>query len=198
MGRRSRNTSQDCTFNGNGRLVKGKIAFLERSSSSEDDNHGHGHEEGGRAHRIRANHTQCLILGLKSNDVPRPICIHPTKLSALFPRGRTVHDLFSFFAPSPGLVVVLVPVRRKSRTPGQKEKKRSIRPHQARLLPYAYACTYRPWLALSICTYRVSVWFYRVLIPINRHPFSICFSSFCVAIRFHSHGPSGSLKPQLI
>ena len=40
VGGRSRNTSFDSTYNGNGR-VKGMIASFERSSSSEDDDDDH-------------------------------------------------------------------------------------------------------------------------------------------------------------
>ena len=170
------------------------IAFLERSSSSEDDNHDHEHEEGGRRSSSRNKsqlHSMCYPLTKVQRHFPSHLH-SPNKTQRTLPSRGTVHHLFSFSAPSPGLVVVLVPIRRKSRTRGRKEKNRSIRPHQARLLPYAYACTYRLWLALFICTYRVSVRFYCIPIPINRHPFAICFSSFWVAIPFHSHSVRSS------
>ena len=81
-------------------------------------------EERGRAHRIRANHTQCLILQRHSG-----YHLHsPNKTRRTLPSRGTVHDSISFSAPSPGLVVVPVLIRWKSRTRGLKEKKGSIRP----------------------------------------------------------------------
>ena len=66
------------------------------------------------------------------------------------------------------LVVVLVLIRGKSRTHRQKEKKRTNRPTNliSRLT--------RPCLGLWICTtYGVSIGFYCVTFPINRHTFVI-------------------------
>ena len=42
----------------------------------------------------------------------------------------------------------------------------------------AYACTYWPWLALSIFTYGVAICFCGVTVPINRHGFAIRFYTF--------------------
>ena len=57
-------------------------------------------EEGGRAHRIKPNETQCLTLRLKNNNNPRPFRIHPTRLSTLIPRGGQSMIYSRFSAPS--------------------------------------------------------------------------------------------------
>ena len=94
------------------------IASLERSSSS----------EGGQIHRIRTNGIQRLIHQLKNNRIPRPIPIHPTRLSVHVPRGE--QSIIDSRSPLPALVlvVVLLPIRGKSQTHGQKEKKPSNHP----------------------------------------------------------------------
>ena len=101
------------------------IASLERSSSSEDDNDNDEQERGGRRHRIRPDETRHLILRLKTNDIPRPIRIRPTRLGALFPRGGQSMIYSRFLLLAPVLVVVLVPIQGEGRTHGWKEKKRS-------------------------------------------------------------------------
>ena len=69
------------------------------------------------------------------------------------------------------LVVVLVLIRGKSRTHRRKEKKRTNRP--TNLISRLTRLT-RPCLGLWICTtYGVSVGFYCVTFPINRHAFVI-------------------------
>ena len=77
-------------------------------------------EEGGRAHKEPK--IQRLILRLKTNDIPRPIPVHPTRLSALFPRGGQYMIYSRSVLLALVLVVVLVPVRGKSPTRGPKEK----------------------------------------------------------------------------
>ena len=73
------------------------------------------------------------------------------------------------------LVVVLGPIRGKSRTHAWKEKKRPNRPTNViSRLTRPCLCPYIPALPLSICTtYGVSVGFYCVTFPINRHAFVI-------------------------
>ena len=84
------------------------IAFLERSSSSEDDNHDHEHEEGGRRSSSRNKsqlHSMCYP---PTKVLERHSASHlhsPNKTQCTLPSRGTVHHLFSFSAPSPGLVV---------------------------------------------------------------------------------------------
>ena len=99
------------------------IASLEQSSSSKNYNGDHGDEGGGRRPSSqRANEIQRLILRPKSNDIPRPIPVHPTRFSALFPRGGQYMIYPRSVLLALVLVVVLVPIRGKSPTRGPKEK----------------------------------------------------------------------------
>ena len=123
-----------------------------------------GEEEGGRVHRIRVGESQlCLILRPKTNDIPRPIHIYPTRLSVLFSRGGQVMIHSRSLLLALVLVVVLVPIRGKSRLHGRTMDGRRRNdqigpPSSPPVLPTAaYVCTHRLWLALSICTNRFSV-----------------------------------------
>ena len=110
----------------------------------------------------------------------------PNETQCTLPSWGILHDLFSFSVPSFGLVVF----PREDSDTGKEEEEMIKSPHQACLLPYADACTYRLWLALSNCIHRVSAHFY-VIVPINRHGIAIRFYVFWVDIRFHRHAPSG-------
>ena len=139
VGRRSRNTSYNSTSNGNGR-VKGMIASLERSSSSEEDD-----DDGGRR-SISPNKNQRH----STSDSPTKEQQHsssyshsPNKTQRALPSRGTVHDLFSFSAPSPGAGRSPSSNTRKesdTRTEGEETIKSPhqahLSPHQPRLLPY--------------------------------------------------------------
>jgi len=134
VGRRSRNTSFDSTSNGNGR-VKDMIASLERSSSSEDDND----DEGGGRRSTSPNKSQrnsTSYSPTKEQQHSMSNSHSPTKTQRNLPPRGTVHDLFSFSAPSP--VAGRGPsanTREESNT--RTEGEETIKsPHQARLLPY--------------------------------------------------------------
>jgi hypothetical protein len=86
------------------------------------------------------------------------------------------------------LVVVLVPIRGKSRTHGWKEKKRSS-PHQAHLLP-SLTPVHTGSSSRSPFVHTGSPFVSTEIVPINRHGFAIPFHEFWVAIRFHRCRPS--------
>ncbi|KIJ97326.1 hypothetical protein K443DRAFT_254259 [Laccaria amethystina LaAM-08-1] len=139
-----RNTSFGSTSDGNG-TAKGMILItsLERSSNSEDYNDDHNDEGGGRRwsspDKSQPNSTP---YSPTNNQRHSPSYSHKTQRT--LPSWGTVRDLFSFFAPSPGLVLVLVLMRGKSRAHGQKEKKRSNFPTKL------VSCRTRPCLRLYI------------------------------------------------
>ena len=139
VGRRSRNTSFDSTSNGNGR-VKGMIASLERSSSSEEDD-----DDGGRRSNS-PNKNQRHSTSYSPTKEQQHSASHshsPNKTQRALPSRGTVHDLFSFSAPSPGTGRGLSSNTREdsdTRTEGEGTIKSPhqarLSPHQARLLPY--------------------------------------------------------------
>ena len=132
VGSRSRNTSFDSTSNGNGR-VKGMIASLERSSSSEEDD-----DDGGRRSNSpnkNQRHSRSYSL-TKEQQHSAPHSHSPNKTQRALPSRGTVHDLFSFSAPSPGASRGPSANTREdsnARTEGEETIKL---PPQARLLPY--------------------------------------------------------------
>ena len=139
FGRRSRNTSFDSTSNGNGR-VKGMIASLERSSSSEEDD-----DDGGRrSNSLNENQRHSTSYSPTKEQQHSLSCSHsPNKTQRALPSRGTVHDLFSFSAPSPGAGRSPNSNTRKesgTRTEGEETIKSPhqahLSPHQPRLLPY--------------------------------------------------------------
>ena len=132
VGRRSRNTSFDSTSNGTGR-VKGMIASLERSSSSEDDDDD-GERRSNSPNKNQRHSTS--YSPTKEQQHSASYSHSPNKTQRALPSRGTVHDLFSFSAPSPGASRGPSANARKesdTRTEGEETIKF---PHQARLLPY--------------------------------------------------------------
>ena len=132
VGRRSKNTSFESTSNGNGR-VKGIIASLERSSSSEDED-----DDGGRrSNSLNKNQRHSMSYSPTKEQQHSASYSHsPNKTQRPLPSRGTVHDLFSFSAPSPGAGRGPSTNTREAsdtRTEGEETIKS---PHQARLLPY--------------------------------------------------------------
>ena len=132
VGRRSRNTSFDSTSNGNGR-VKGMIASLERSSGSEDDD-----DDGGRRSDSpnKNQRRSTSYSSTKEQQHSSSYSHSPNKTQRALPSRGTVHDLFSFSAPSPGASHgPSANTREESDTRTEGEETIKL-PHQARLLPY--------------------------------------------------------------
>ncbi|KIJ97341.1 hypothetical protein K443DRAFT_681613 [Laccaria amethystina LaAM-08-1] len=141
---RSRNVSFDSTSNGNGR-VKGMIASLERSSSSEDDDD--DQEKGGRrSNSPNKNQRHPTAYSPSKEQQHSASYSHsPNKTQRALPSRGTVHDLFSFSAPSPGTgFSASAPspgagrgANTKEGSDTRTEGEETIKsPHQARLLPY--------------------------------------------------------------
>ena len=131
VGRRSRNTSFDSTSNGNGR-VKGMIASLERSSSSEEDD-----DDGGRrSNSPNKNQRHSTSYSPTKEQHSTSHSLSPNKTQRALPSRGTVHDLFSFSAPSPGAGHGRS-ANTKEESDARTEGEETIKsPPQARLLPY--------------------------------------------------------------
>ena len=137
---RNLNTSFDSISNGNGG-VKRVIAFLKQPLSSKDANDDHDDEGGGRRssspNKSQPNSTSYS----PTNDQSRPTTFRilfafTLQDSAHSSLGGTVHDLFSFSAPSPGPghgPSANTMEESDTRTEGEETIKL---PLQARLLPY--------------------------------------------------------------
>ena len=107
-------------------------------------------QEEGLIHRIITNDVPRLIYQLKNNSIPRPIPIHPTRLSVHFPHGGQYTIYSPFLLLALVLVVALVPIQGKSQTRERKEKQRSNRPTKlASRLTKPASCRTRPYLRPS-------------------------------------------------
>jgi len=110
------------------------IASLERSSSSEDDNDDEGGRRSTSPNKNQRHSTS--YSPTKEQQHSASYSHSPNKTQRALPPRGTVHDLFSFSAPSP--VAGRGPsanTREESNT--QTEGEETIKsPHQARLLPY--------------------------------------------------------------
>ena len=173
------------------------IAFLERSSSSEDDNHDHEHEEGGRRSSSR-NKSQLHSMCYPPTKVQRHSASHlhsPNKTQRTLPSRGTVHHLFSFSAPNPWAGRSLS-ANTKEESDTRMEGEEKINSPSPSSSPALRLRLYIQALARALHLYLQGLRSF-LLYPHSHQqtPIAICFSSFWVVIRFHSHGPSVRSSP---
>jgi hypothetical protein len=155
------------------------IASLEWSSIPEDDN---DQERGGRRssspNKNQRHSTSYSPAKEQQHSASYSHSHSPNKTQHSLPPRGTVHDFFSCSAPTPG--VGHGPSANTREEAGRKRNDQITPPCSSLALPApAYARSYWPWLALFIdTTCGVSVRFYCVTIPINRHWFAIRFYAF--------------------
>ena len=130
------------------------------------------------SHCVRQGETDT---GEEVFEVERTFCVlfpSPNKTQGTLPSRGTVHGLFWFSARSFGVRCqswAIANMREESDARTEGAEMTTSPPSSSVLLAPAYACTYRPWLALSICTYGVAICSCGVTVPINRHGFAIRF-----------------------